>query len=44
MVELGQLKVAVMRRRGSLSEAVSDDDIIRAIRKLKVGAAVCLSS
>eukprot|EP00775_Hariotina_reticulata_P006892 gene6892-7108_t len=36
IVELGQLRAAVTRRRGSLSDPVSDDDIIRAIKKLKV--------
>jgi hypothetical protein len=36
MMELGQLRAAVTRRRGSLSDPVSDDDIIWAIKKLKV--------
>lgn len=37
MYELGALRAAVMRRRGSRSDPVSEDDIIRAIKKLKVG-------
>eukprot|EP00879_Flechtneria_rotunda_P020502 GHRR01021571.1.p1 GENE.GHRR01021571.1~~GHRR01021571.1.p1 ORF type:complete len:247 (+),score=73.94 GHRR01021571.1:298-1038(+) len=36
MIELGQLRAAVTRRRGRLADPVSDDDIIRAIKKLKV--------
>lgn len=36
LIQLGQLRDAVTRRRGSLSDPVSDDDIIRAIKKLKV--------
>lgn len=36
MFELGALRAAVMRRRGSRSDPVSEDDIIRAIKKLKV--------
>lgn len=38
MFELGALQAAVMRRRGSRSDPVSEDDIIRAIKKLKVGS------
>jgi hypothetical protein len=37
MFELGALQAAVMRRRGSRSDPVSEDDIVRAIKKLKVG-------
>jgi hypothetical protein len=40
MFELGALRAAVMRRRGSRSDPVSEDDIIRAIKKLKVGQRV----
>ncbi|KAF6261148.1 subunit of ESCRT-II complex [Scenedesmus sp. NREL 46B-D3] len=36
LMELGQLRGAVERRRGSRSDPVSEDDIVRAIRKLKV--------
>eukprot|EP00878_Enallax_costatus_P028308 GHUV01030568.1.p1 GENE.GHUV01030568.1~~GHUV01030568.1.p1 ORF type:complete len:198 (+),score=40.83 GHUV01030568.1:409-1002(+) len=36
IMELGQLRAAVTRRRGSLADPISDDDIIRAIKKLKV--------
>jgi hypothetical protein len=36
LMELGQLRAAVERRRGSRSDPVSEDDIVRAIRKLKV--------
>jgi ESCRT-II complex subunit VPS22 len=36
MIELGALRAAVSRRRGSRSDPVSEDDIIRAIKKLKV--------
>lgn len=39
MFELGALQAAVMRRRGSRSDPVSEDDIVRAIKKLKVGRA-----
>ena len=38
IMELGQLRVAVTRRRGSLADPISDDDIIRAIKKLKVSS------
>jgi ESCRT-II complex subunit VPS22 len=38
LMELGQLRAAVERRRGSRSDPVSEDDIVRAIRKLKVGS------
>lgn len=36
IMELGQLRAAVTRRRGSLADPISDDDILRAIKKLKV--------
>jgi hypothetical protein len=36
MYELGALRAAVERRRGSRSDPVSEDDIVRAIKKLKV--------
>lgn len=37
LMELGALRAAVERRRGSRSDPVSEDDIVRAVRKLKVG-------
>lgn len=43
MFELGALQAAVMRRRGSRSDPVSEDDIVRAIKKLKVGRAHAFS-
>ncbi|WIA20184.1 hypothetical protein OEZ85_006032 [Tetradesmus obliquus] len=36
LMELGALRAAVERRRGSRSDPVSEDDIVRAVRKLKV--------
>lgn len=35
-MELSQLTAAVSRRRGSLADPISEDDITRAIKKLKV--------
>jgi hypothetical protein len=42
VIELSQLRQAVARRRGPLSDPVSEDDVVRAIRKLKVGLLLLL--
>jgi hypothetical protein len=36
LMDLQTLQQAVVRRRGSLADPISNDDIVRAIKKLKV--------
>ena len=39
LMELGAVRAAVVKRRGQRADPISEDDILRAVKKLKVGAA-----
>lgn len=36
LIELAALTAAVVKRRGSLADPISEDDVLRALKKLKV--------